>query len=76
MLMERSPRDLIMAGSWFFFKLYQDTAGTGTAVTWHVRWVDCPGDTEMVDWLVMTMGRCSTSKEMFIVLEPPDTEHT
>ena len=45
-------------------------------MTWQVRWVECLGDTEMVDWLMETMGRCSTSKEMFIVLEPPDTEHT
>ena len=24
----------------------------------------------------MTVGLCSTSKEMFMVLSPPDTEHT
>ena len=74
MLMESSPWDFTMVFS--SPSLYQDTAGTGTAVTWHTRWVGWPGCWTMLDWLVVTMGRCSTNKEMFMVLAPPDTEHT
>ena len=64
-----------MAGSLDIPNLYQDTAGTGTAVTSQLREVGYPGAWEMVGFVGRTVGMCSTSREMFKVLDPPDTEH-